>query len=223
MPAGATPIMVPARPGFPGGIPIGPPIPGGGGAGGPPGPGPMGACWLISIVPLNFGADAPLRLNPHLTHVDAVSEFCVPQFGQNTPHLRWRPEHEPRPQSARSVDEASQGAQGVSGQRFWAVFSGRANAPSPSSARDGRASAALQRERSLRRGARRRSRRPRDALDSEARRSLACARFFDWSDAHDGGRRFCTSGSRIDFSSTSPMQHPSYDSRRRDRHESARG
>ncbi len=50
--------------------------------------GPIGACWLMSIVPLNFGAEAPFRLNPHLTHVDAVSEFCVPQFGQNTHHLR---------------------------------------------------------------------------------------------------------------------------------------
>jgi hypothetical protein len=44
----------------------------------------------MSIVPLNFGAAAPLRLNPHFVHVDAVSEFCVPQFGQNTQHLRRR-------------------------------------------------------------------------------------------------------------------------------------
>lgn len=65
--------------------------PGGGGPGGAPGapiPAGMGGCCVINIVPLNFGADAPLRLNPHLTHVDAVSEFCVPQFGQNTHHLR---------------------------------------------------------------------------------------------------------------------------------------
>jgi hypothetical protein len=41
----------------------------------------------MSIVPLNFGAAAPLRLKPHFVHVDAVSEFCVPQFGQNTQHL----------------------------------------------------------------------------------------------------------------------------------------
>jgi hypothetical protein len=46
--------------------------------------------WFISIVPLNFGAAAPFRLNPHFVHVDAVSEFCVPQFGQNTHHLRQR-------------------------------------------------------------------------------------------------------------------------------------
>jgi hypothetical protein len=42
----------------------------------------------MSIVPLNFGAAAPFRLNPHLEHVVAVSGFCVPQFGQNTRHLR---------------------------------------------------------------------------------------------------------------------------------------
>ena len=41
----------------------------------------------MSIVPLNFEAVAPFRLKEHLTHVDAVSEFCVPQFGQNTQHL----------------------------------------------------------------------------------------------------------------------------------------
>jgi hypothetical protein len=41
----------------------------------------------MSIVPLNFGAAAPLRLKPHFVHVDADSEFCVPQFGQNTQHL----------------------------------------------------------------------------------------------------------------------------------------
>lgn len=59
---------------------VGPP------GGGAPGWGPDG--WFISIVPLNFGAAAPFRLNPHFVHVDAVSEFCVPQFGQNTHHLR---------------------------------------------------------------------------------------------------------------------------------------
>jgi hypothetical protein len=37
----------------------------------------------MSIVPLNFGAAAPLMLNPHLVQVVAVSGFCVPQFGQN--------------------------------------------------------------------------------------------------------------------------------------------
>jgi hypothetical protein len=39
------------------------------------------------MVPLNFGAAAPFKLKPHFEHVDAVSEFCVPQFGQNTKHL----------------------------------------------------------------------------------------------------------------------------------------
>jgi len=37
----------------------------------------------MSIVPLNFGAAAPLMLNPHLVQVVAVSGFLVPQFGQN--------------------------------------------------------------------------------------------------------------------------------------------
>jgi hypothetical protein len=37
----------------------------------------------MSIVPLNFGAAAPLILNPHLVQVVAVSGFFVPQFGQN--------------------------------------------------------------------------------------------------------------------------------------------
>lgn len=50
-------------------------------------PGARGGSWLISMVPLNLGAAAPLRLKPHLTHVDAASEFCVPQLGQNTQHL----------------------------------------------------------------------------------------------------------------------------------------
>jgi hypothetical protein len=31
--------------------------------------------WFISIVPLNFGADAPLRLKLHLLQVGAVSGF----------------------------------------------------------------------------------------------------------------------------------------------------
>ena len=42
----------------------------------------------MSMVPLNLGAAAPFRLNPHLEQVVAVSGFCVPQFGQNTRHLR---------------------------------------------------------------------------------------------------------------------------------------
>jgi hypothetical protein len=36
------------------------------------------------MVPLNFGAAAPLMLKLHFEHVCAVSGFCVPQFGQNT-------------------------------------------------------------------------------------------------------------------------------------------
>ena len=69
---------------------MGPPIPGGGGpGGGPMGAPPMGlggtsGCWLMSMVPLNFGAATPFRLKPHFTHVDAVSAFWVPQLGQNT-------------------------------------------------------------------------------------------------------------------------------------------
>lgn len=43
--------------------------------------------FIMSIVPLNLGAEAPLRLKPHLEQTAAVSGFCVPQFGQNTPHL----------------------------------------------------------------------------------------------------------------------------------------
>jgi hypothetical protein len=44
--------------------------------------------FIISIVPLNLGAAAPLRLNPHFLQVVAASSFSVPQFGQNTAHLR---------------------------------------------------------------------------------------------------------------------------------------
>jgi hypothetical protein len=43
----------------------------------------------MSIVPLNFGAAAPFRLNPHFLQVVAESSFSVPQFGQNKPHLWW--------------------------------------------------------------------------------------------------------------------------------------
>jgi hypothetical protein len=67
-----------------GGSPAGAP---GGAPGGPPGGGGRDDSWLISMVPLNFGAAAPFKLKPHFEHVDAVSEFCVPQFGQNTKHL----------------------------------------------------------------------------------------------------------------------------------------
>src|SRR4051794_10346552 len=41
----------------------------------------------MSIVPLNLGAAAPFRLNPHFLQVVAASSFSVPQFGQNTQHL----------------------------------------------------------------------------------------------------------------------------------------
>lgn len=53
--------------------------PGRGGApGAPPG-------WFImSIVPLNFGAAPVLSAKLHLAQVCAVSVFWVPQFGQNT-------------------------------------------------------------------------------------------------------------------------------------------
>ncbi len=83
-------MTVPERPWFVGPTGAGGGGPCGGRAGcGEPGGGTKG-CWLISIVPLNLGEAAPLRLNPHFVHVDAVSEFCVPQFGQNKHHLRQR-------------------------------------------------------------------------------------------------------------------------------------
>jgi hypothetical protein len=50
---------------------------------GAPGFGITGA-FIMSIVPLNFGAAAPFRLNPHFLQVVAASSFSVPQFGQNT-------------------------------------------------------------------------------------------------------------------------------------------
>jgi hypothetical protein len=42
------------------------------------------ALFIISMVPLNFGAAAPLRLKLHFEQVAADSGFWVPQFGQNT-------------------------------------------------------------------------------------------------------------------------------------------
>jgi len=51
------------------------------------GRGTLAGAFIISIVPLNFGALAPFRLKPHLLHVVAASGFWVPQFGQNTQHL----------------------------------------------------------------------------------------------------------------------------------------
>lgn len=62
---------------------------GDGGAGrGGAAPGAPPGVFIMSIVPLNFGAAAPFRLKPHLVQVVAASGFWVPQFGQNTPHLR---------------------------------------------------------------------------------------------------------------------------------------
>src|ERR1700712_2899603 len=65
----------------PGGAPAG-----GAAAAGAPGFGIVGA-FIMSIVPLNLGAVAPFRLNPHFLQVVAASSFSVPQFGQNTQHL----------------------------------------------------------------------------------------------------------------------------------------
>ena len=76
--------------------------PGGGapGAGaGAPGRRPAGA-FIISIVPLNFGAAAPFRLNPHFLQVVAASSFSVPQFGQNTRSTSLRGLRGPRAYSA---------------------------------------------------------------------------------------------------------------------------
>lgn len=71
---------------------------GGGGAGkGAMGAtGAVGGCWLINIVPLNFGAAAPFKLKPHLVQVVACSVFCVPQFGQNTRKSSHEPALPPR-------------------------------------------------------------------------------------------------------------------------------
>lgn len=98
-PAGGTPTTVPARPWASLNPPMGgaaaiggggaAAMGGGGGAGnganGANGDaGAVGGCWLISMVPLNFGAAAPFKLKPHFVQVVACSVFCVPQFGQNT-------------------------------------------------------------------------------------------------------------------------------------------
>jgi hypothetical protein len=62
---------------------------GDGGAGlGGAAPGAPPGVFIMSIVPLNLGAAAPFRLKPHFVQAVAVSGFWVPQFGQNTPHLR---------------------------------------------------------------------------------------------------------------------------------------
>jgi hypothetical protein len=102
-PGGATPSIVPfsgeraEEPGAAGDAPETPGAGGGTPGDGPAGPGPGvfgrgtppdGALFIISIVPLNFGAAVPLRLNPHFLQVFDTSSFSVPQFGQNTRHLR---------------------------------------------------------------------------------------------------------------------------------------
>jgi len=88
-PGGATPTIVPLKACRAGAA--GAAGPGGGAAagGGATGGGGTEAdfaapgWFIMSIVPLNFGAAAPLMLNPHLVQVVAVSGFFVPQFGQN--------------------------------------------------------------------------------------------------------------------------------------------
>jgi hypothetical protein len=85
---GAPPItMVPLKAGFFGGSPAGAAGDGGAGLGGAA-PGAPPGVFIMSIVPLNLGAAAPFRLKPHFVQAVAVSGFWVPQFGQNTPHLR---------------------------------------------------------------------------------------------------------------------------------------
>ncbi len=80
---GATPSMVPLSAGRAAGAGAGAGPPAGAASGGLG----AGGAFIISIVPLNFGAAEPFRLNPHFVQVVAVSGFCVPQFGQNTSHL----------------------------------------------------------------------------------------------------------------------------------------
>jgi hypothetical protein len=99
---GATPIIVPFSFGLgpaagamgPAGAPGagaagaagGAPGAGAAGAAGPPGRGTAaGGAFIMSIVPLNFGAAvAGLSAKPHFAHAVAVSRFWAPQFGQNT-------------------------------------------------------------------------------------------------------------------------------------------
>lgn len=78
---GATPSMVPLS--FEGmalSAGFGPPAAGAA----PPGRGTPCGAFIISMVPLNLGAAAPFRLNPHFLQVFELSSFSVPQFGQNT-------------------------------------------------------------------------------------------------------------------------------------------
>ena len=97
---GATPIIVPLSFGFgpagagaegPGGAAAGAAGAAGAGADGPGAAGPpgrgtaAGAAFIMSIVPLNFGAAvAGFSAKPHFAHAVAVSRFWAPQFGQNT-------------------------------------------------------------------------------------------------------------------------------------------
>ncbi len=74
-----------------------------GASGGRGATGAVGGCWLINIVPLNFGAAAPFKLKPHFVQVVACSVFCVPQFGQNTR----KTSHEPASTSLCDVREAA--------------------------------------------------------------------------------------------------------------------
>jgi hypothetical protein len=67
---GAIPTIVPLMFGFGGAAGAA----GAGGAAAGAG-GALGGWFIMSIVPLNFGAAPPLRLKPHLVHVAAVSGF----------------------------------------------------------------------------------------------------------------------------------------------------
>ncbi len=99
---GATPSIVPFSLDE---LPVAPAGAAPGGAGAGPGRGAAGGAFIISMVPLNFGAAAPLRLKPHLLQVFELSSFSVPQFGQNTLHLR---NHPLRGLSSGSVDGLTQ-------------------------------------------------------------------------------------------------------------------
>ncbi len=96
---GATPTMVPFNllggPAAPADAGLGAAPGGAAGAAGAAGP-TAGGWFIINIVPLNFGAAAPLMLKPHLEQVCAVSGFWVPQFGQNTPSPRDGGAYRPR-------------------------------------------------------------------------------------------------------------------------------
>jgi hypothetical protein len=78
---GATPTIVPLSfdgigAGVPSSAPGGAPAAGGGAApGGVGGRGTPPGLFIMSIVPLNFGAAAPFKLKLHLLHVAAVSGF----------------------------------------------------------------------------------------------------------------------------------------------------